>query len=309
MKRGRTFLTGNRWSWLLVTVLGMLFLPQKVLAEPSVFLPYVVHQPLRPTVLSGPTEVGIPYVTKEGETLFDIARTFHRPLDQIVCALPAHVDSRAPLEPGSRLLIPPERSVCHVMSEGQTLAAVARAYGVTIGDIIALPQNELRTPPYFAPPGTRVLIPLPPGVEATPWIFGDGHFIWPVRGIISQPWSLQHQALDIAATQGDLVVAADTGRVRWAGWDTTGYGWLVIVDHGNGYRTYYAHLQTIWVSTGERVVKGEPIGAVGSTGHSTGPHLHFEIRDYGVRVNPISLLPPEPGPSEGPLDDAARAGQ
>lgn len=272
----------------------------------TTFVPFITNR--RP-----PTSLQVPpmsaYTTRPGDTLLSLAGRFHRSLDQMVCALPAHFDPGRPLQPGMRLLIPPKRSMCHVIAEGQTLAAVARAYGVTVGDIIALPQNELRIPPYFAPPGTRVLVPLPPKVEVVPWAYGDGHFRWPVRGTITQPWSPRHRGLDIATDEGTSVVAADTGRVRWAGWDTTGYGWLIILDHGNGYRTYYAHLRSIWVSKGERVIRGEPIGIVGSTGHSTGPHLHFEIRDYGVSVNPLTLLPRRPALSASPSSGAAREGQ
>ncbi len=272
---------------LVVLFLALLGPPSRAGGEVT-FLPMLMHARPRPSLnIPSPT----PYIAREGDTLFTLAHRFHRPLHQMTCALPASRDAGAPLTPGLVLYIPPERSVCHVVGEGQTLAMLARAYGVTVADIVAMPQNELRAPPYRVAPGQRLLIPVPPDVEARPWVFGDGHFRWPVEGVVSQFWSRAHPALDIAADEGTLVVAADTGVVAWAGWDTTGYGWLVVVDHGNGYRTYYAHLKSVWVSRGERVIKGQPIGRVGSTGHSTGPHLHFEIRDYGVRADPLRLLP------------------
>ncbi len=237
----------------------------------------------------------MPYTVRTGDTLFTLAREFHLPLHLLTCAVPAPRRAAAPLVPGEILHIPPRSAICHVVEEGQTLAVLARAYGVTLDDIVAMPQNRWLSPPYEVFPGQRVLVPLPPGTQVQPWRFGSGHFVWPVVGLISQGYSSRHRAVDIATEQGTPVAAADTGVVAWAGWNTQGYGWLVIVDHGNGYRTYYAHLDAIWVARGERVVQGQPLGVVGSTGHSTGPHLHFEIRDYGQPVNPIRLLPPGQG--------------
>ncbi|NPA91567.1 MAG: peptidoglycan DD-metalloendopeptidase family protein, partial [Chloroflexi bacterium] len=246
------------------------------------------HQRPRPTLHPFPESV--PYVVQEGDTLFTLARRFHRSLDLMACALPPDRPATDALIPGETLLIPPKQSVCHVVAEGQTLQRLARAYGVSLTDIIAMPQNRLENPPYDLQPGQRVLIPLPDGSTIVPWDFGDGQFIWPVRGIISQAYSPHHKALDIATEKGSPVAAADTGVVAWAGWNTQGYGWLVILDHRNGYRTYYAHLDAVWVAVEDRVIKGQPIGVVGSTGHSTGPHLHFEVRDYGLQVDPLPLL-------------------
>ncbi len=258
------------------------------------FLPLVYH---RPPARRFPGALSQPYIVQPGDTLFRLAVRFQRPLHQMLCALPWNQDAGEPLRAGERVWIPPRASVCHVASEGQTLSVLARAYGSAVGDIIAQPQNGLSRPPYTVMPGRRVLIPT--ARPMAPWPYGDGHFRWPLRGPITQEWRDDHPALDIAAAADTPVVAADTGRVAWAGWDFTGYGWLVILDHGNGYRTYYAHLHTIWVARDEVVLKGQPLGTVGSTGRSTGPHLHFEIRDYGRRVNPMTLLPAAPE-SNGP---------
>ena len=86
------------------------------------------------------------------------------------------------------------------------------------------------------------------------------------------------------------MVASDSGYVIYAGWDRTGYGNLVVIDHGNGFRTYYAHLSRIFVRQSESIGQGQRIGSVGSTGNSTGPHLHFEIRQNGILRNPIGYL-------------------
>ncbi len=98
-------------------------------------------------------------------------------------------------------------------------------------------------------------------------------------------------ALDIANRLGTPVVASDGGRVVFAGWDNTGYGYSVVIDHGNGYRTRYAHFSYYYVNYGDYVNQGAVIGKVGSTGRSTGPHLHFEVLKNGWRVNPWNYLP------------------
>jgi len=99
-----------------------------------------------------------------------------------------------------------------------------------------------------------------------------------------------HTGLDFPANKGTTVGAAGRGTVAFAGWNTGGYGNLVVVIHRLGYESWYAHLSTIAVSPGQYVVGGTPIGAVGSTGHSTGPHLHFEVRHFGTPIDPTPRL-------------------
>jgi murein DD-endopeptidase MepM/ murein hydrolase activator NlpD len=122
------------------------------------------------------------------------------------------------------------------------------------------------------------------------WPYGSGLFAWPLYGWLSQHYHGTHRAIDVAAPGGTLVTAADRGRVLRAGWSNSGYGNLVIIDHNIDYVTVYAHLSEVLVKEGEIVGQGDTIGRVGSTGNSTGPHLHFEIRDFGRRVDPIDLL-------------------
>ena len=109
-------------------------------------------------------------------------------------------------------------------------------------------------------------------------------------GWLSQPYRDDHRAVDIAAVAGTFVTAADRGVVVRAGWNDQGYGLFVVIDHNIDYVTLYSHLSEVFVSEGEVVAQGQVIGTVGSTGNSTGPHLHFEIRDFGRRTNPIGLL-------------------
>ncbi|HBQ84928.1 MAG TPA: hypothetical protein DER33_03890 [Syntrophomonas sp.] len=118
---------------------------------------------------------------------------------------------------------------------------------------------------------------------------GSGNLDWPVHGSISQYFSGGHTGLDIATRTGTAIRAADSGRVTFAGY-SGGYGNFIIISHGNGLVTRYAHCSSIAVSSGTNVSKGQVIGAVGTTGHSTGPHLHFEVLSGGSFRNPLSYL-------------------
>ena len=126
----------------------------------------------------------------------------------------------------------------------------------------------------------------------------SGAFGWPVpytRNITSYygpRWGSYHYGIDIAASgvNGQAIVASSSGTVTWAGWDNSGYGYYVVIDHGNGYSTLYGHCSAVYVSKGQSVSKGQTIAAVGSTGWSTGPHLHFEIRNGGTKLNPMNYL-------------------
>jgi len=118
-------------------------------------------------------------------------------------------------------------------------------------------------------------------------------FIWPVDGVVvsgfGMRWGRMHEGIDIAASSGTPVRAAAAGTVIHAGW-LGGYGNLVVVDHGNGLATAYAHASVILVGVGQQVSQGETVSLVGSTGNSSGPHLHFEVRVSGVAVDPLLYL-------------------
>jgi murein DD-endopeptidase MepM/ murein hydrolase activator NlpD len=134
---------------------------------------------------------------------------------------------------------------------------------------------------------------------AGPLANSNGYFTWPVTGVITSPFGWRenpfgggpefHQGLDIAAPSGTPVKAAAGGTVIMAQW-YGGYGNYILIDNGNGFSTGYAHLSAMYVSKGQYVTRGQPIGAVGSTGYSTGPHLHFEVRIDGKPVDPAPRL-------------------
>ena len=120
------------------------------------------------------------------------------------------------------------------------------------------------------------------------------NFIKPTTGAISSRygsrWGRTHKGLDIAASTGTPIKAAASGTVTAAGWNNGGYGNLIVISHGNGVQTYYGHCSSISVKEGQKVSAGDVIGKVGSTGRSTGPHLHFEIRVNGTAYNPLNYV-------------------
>ena len=135
------------------------------------------------------------------------------------------------------------------------------------------------------------------GTAERPKTASNGYYIWPTSGTVTSKygyryifgsWSF-HSGIDIANSKGTNIVAADGGKVTYAGW-MSGYGYLVIITHDSGAQTYYGHCSSILVSVGERVYQGQHIAEMGSTGRSTGVHLHFEIRINGSTVDPLKYL-------------------
>jgi murein DD-endopeptidase MepM/ murein hydrolase activator NlpD len=120
---------------------------------------------------------------------------------------------------------------------------------------------------------------------------GDGTFRNPLRGYVVG-WTFQewHRGIDLMTWEGSPVYASDPGIVIFAGWNTWGYGNLIVVSHGNGWTTYYAHLSYLNVGCGQYVKGGQLIGEVGTTGRSSGPHLHYEIRQNNEPLNPENFI-------------------
>ncbi|NPB07714.1 MAG: M23 family metallopeptidase [Aquificae bacterium] len=122
--------------------------------------------------------------------------------------------------------------------------------------------------------------------------------IWPVVGLVTSDYGWRrmgrylefHAGIDIAVDIGTPVVATAPGKVIYAGY-TRGYGYVVVIYHGYGYTTVYAHMSAIEVEKGDQVARGKVIGYVGNTGRTTGPHLHYEVLKYGIRQNPLIYLP------------------
>lgn len=156
-------------------------------------------------------------------------------------------------------------------------------------DPTPLPTPVAPPPPPPDPTPRPQPPPAPPAPP--PVVAGSGQLAWPVPGgSISQYYHAGHLALDIAASSGSTVVAADSGVVTSAGWRSNGGGLVIVIDHGNGIVTAYNHLGSLWVSPGQAVTRGQRIAGVGCTGVCTGPHVHFEVIVGGTIVNPLRYL-------------------
>ncbi len=243
------------------------------------------------------------YVVQNGDTIFGIAAKFGLRPDTILWANSTAADNPDWLQLGQELIILPVDGVYHQINEGDTIDSIAATYKVEPGAIIDYPLNELEPDELrlevgrwlVVPGGSKPFIPRtvtaysgPVPADAT---IGSGVFGWPTSGTITQGYWHGHFAIDVAAWTGAPIVAADSGYVVAVGGDDTGYGNIVVIDHGNGFQTLYAHLEIYYVEVGDNVAKGQQIGEMGCTGNCTGPHLHFEIRQGTVQRNPIGFLP------------------
>jgi murein DD-endopeptidase MepM/ murein hydrolase activator NlpD len=246
------------------------------------------------------------YTVVRNDTPYQIAIDFGIKEETLLGCNPRLSEESSLMQVGDVLIICPEDGVLHDVSPQDTLEGIANQYSVSLDAIIAYPYNNLEFP-YRLHPGTQVFVPgavrevfvwTPPALPASTGSgssgggfpnIATGTFIWPVSSRnISQYYSYFHQGLDVALPEGSAVFASDSGTVSYAGWNNSGYGYLVVLNHGNGYTTYYAHLSAIYVYVGQQVTQGTVIAGTGNTGRSSGPHIHFEIRINDLeRVNPL----------------------
>lgn len=269
------------------------------------------------------------YTVQAGDTLFGIAALYGLTPESLLWAnFDALQDNPHLLKPGMELNIPPVNGIVYTAEAGDTVESIAEKYKSTVDAIYqdGYEWNQLK--PGQQPKVGAVIIVPGGSREFKSWaltqaenapvattsagvpvannsnagfckdvpagLVGTGTFVWPadqhwVSGNNYAPW---HPALDIAAHLGDPIYASDNGVVVYAGWNTWGYGNLVVIDHGNGWQTWYAHNSALYVTCGQNVFQGTTIAAAGSTGRSTGPHLHFETRFNGTLPNPFNVLPP-----------------
>ena len=261
----------------------------------------------------------IEYTVQEGDSVFGIAQKFNIAPETVLWSnYDVLRDNPHKLAIGQVLKIPPTDGIWYKWTSRDTLDTVAAKFSVTPEDILLYVGNDLDLSNPVIEPGTYVMIPggereyqqwlIPDiprgaaGVSTSPYFQcdtsanyfpGTGYFVWPtsVHTISGNNYWSGHLAIDIGAGIGSPVYAADSGVVVWAGWMENGYGNVVIIDHNNNYVTVYAHLSVVNVSCGQNIFQGSVLGSAGSTGNSTGPHLHFEIRYMGGFINPQTLLP------------------
>lgn len=227
------------------------------------------------------------HIVLAGETLSGIAAQHGVDVSTILSANPQASDI---IHPGDKLVILPERGILHVVEEGDTLWDLANQYGV---DISAIMKYNNKSDDMLAV-GERIVVP--GGRQRSVHTSSRAivaRFVWPTAGEFSSPygyrWGRIHAGIDIANDAGTAIRAARAGRIISAGWQS-GYGYTIVIDHGNGYSTLYGHLNDFVTSQGQYVQTGQMIGYMGSTGNSTGPHLHFEVRVNDRPVNPMNFL-------------------
>jgi len=253
----------------------------------------------------------ITYTVQRNDTPIGIAEQFGIEPETLLGGNAFLSEEASALQVGQELIILPLNGLMHEVRDGDTLEDLAIQYGVSEEDIIAYEPNRLEFP-FRLYPETAIFVPgavrdvwfwtapqipsRPSSSDSTgsgiaPQVQGTGTFVWPVgyRRITQHYW-YGHPAVDIGLPEGNTVVASDTGTVTWAGWNVYGYGNLIVVNHGNGYETYYGHLNGINVVPGQIVYQGSPIGISGNTGRSSGSHLHFEIRYLNSMLDPLGSL-------------------
>lgn len=262
----------------------------------------------------------VEYKVSAGDSLFGIAEQYEVEPETILWANTNILnDDPHLISIDVQLKIPPVDGILYEWKDGDKLDEIAAKYNANVEDVLLYPGNDLDMTNPVVEPGFYLMIP-DGWRPLQPWVvpvaagtdsgvtaqiagpgscspgggyFGTYSFVWPAPyyGQVSgnDYWS-GHQAIDAQCNQGDSIYASDSGVVIYSGPISGGYGNLVAIDHQNGYLTLYAHLHGFNVSCGQSVAQGQVIGFCGSTGNSTGAHLHFEVRQNGGFVNPWHVL-------------------
>src|SRR5574338_1698090 len=268
---------------------------------------------LKTSQTDGPGYHVTEYVVKRGDSPWSISQKFDLKPETILWGNPQLNAAAGSLKAGDRLSILPVDGVLHVAEEGDTLEDLQSLHGVPAQEILEYLGNEFdltRSPQLTA--GQQIIVPngtspivwseakIPgiaqgssgTGISGNVPNLGTGYFSWPVNGYsLTQEFWSGHPGIDLATDFRQPVFGSDSGTVVLSGWDDTGYGYFIIIDHGNGYKTTYGHNEANLVSVGQTVVQGQQIGESGSTGNSTGNHLDFRILYNGVFLNPLQYLP------------------
>jgi murein DD-endopeptidase MepM/ murein hydrolase activator NlpD len=245
------------------------------------------------------------YVVQPNDTVLGIAQQFGLSGNSLLWANDDLADNPDFLHVGQQLNILPVDGAYHTVAAKETIETIAAKYKVDPSAITGYGGNDLKAPftlsagqKLIIPGGTKPYVPRPvlafeAGSVSAPAGAkkGTGGLAWPMSGSISQGYWAGHQAIDIASRTGTPIAAADAGFVASIQVMNYGYGRMLIIDHGNGIQTLYAHMSAFYVELGQSVAKGQNIGACGTTGNATGPHLHFEVMKNGVRQNPLNYLP------------------
>lgn len=247
----------------------------------------------------------ISYVVEDGDTVTSIAKKFDISINTILWE--NNLSAYSIIRPGKELVILPTTGINHSVKSGDTIASLARTYQVEPESILEanniLNENDIRANQIvFIPEGLKPAPAPAPRITPTKPVvpkqtFADapqgGDYIWPTNSYrITQYFTYAHFGVDVGNKTGEPIYASADGVVELASqgkWNG-GYGNQIVIDHGNGFKTRYGHASYLLVETGEEVTQGQVIAAIGSTGRSTGPHLHFEVMYNGRRENPFNYL-------------------
>jgi murein DD-endopeptidase MepM/ murein hydrolase activator NlpD len=267
----------------------------------------------------------ITYTVQTGESLFSIADQFSLKPETVLWGnFETLQDNPHLLKPEQVLNILPINGTYYQWNENDNLNHVAAFFNVDPETIIEYPGNNidltaLQEGQPAIEPGSWLIIPDgkralkdwgPPAISrtnpASARFYGAGHcgsvyegaigngtFIWPTTDRTISGYTYNgsvHPAVDIGGSIGNAIFATDGGVVVYSGWSDYGYGYLIVIDHGNGWQSAYAHLSSVGVGCGQSVFQGNVIGGLGSTGNSSGPHLHFELVINGAKVNPLDFI-------------------
>lgn len=279
--------------------------PQDAAASPALPLAgqgYLLKAPQLQTIIpKRPRKDLIAYSVAEGDNLSTIAARFDIDVDTLIWANDKLEEDPDYLVVGQKLVVPPVSGVLHTVKVTDTLEIIAKQFKGDVRTMLELEYNNLSAA-SMPVSGTKIMVPGGEKPYQPRLVYidgravmvnaprGGGRFVWPAQGWITQYWNVEHRALDVGAPLGTPVYASDSGVVISSGW-MGDYGYAVIIDHGNGFQTLYSHLSTYYPQPGQNIRRGQAIGKMGSTGKSTGPHLHFEIRYLGGNVNPMRYLP------------------
>ena len=266
----------------------------------------------------------ITYTVQTGDTLFSIADIYSLEPETVLWGnFEVLEDNPHLLKPDQVLNVLPVNGIYYQWKENDTLSGVAAEFQTDASEIVNYTGNffdltQIDNDGKSIEPGTWIIVPGgkraikdwgPPTISrsnpASAAYYGDGHcgtitsgaygigtFLWPTteRFISGYHYTSVHQAIDIGGAEGNPIYAVDSGVVVYSGWSDYGYGYLIVLDHGNGWQSAYAHLSAVAVTCGQSVYQGGYIGALGTTGNSSGPHLHFELSINGAKVNPMNYL-------------------
>ncbi len=238
-----------------------------------------------------------------GDTVSTIARKFNISINTILWA--NNLSAFSLIRPGDKLMILPYSGIMYTVKSGDTVSKIAKTYKIEENKILSCNDlaSGLKAGQKIILPGaskiTTVATPKTSytGISAitnlakAPGASDSGDkMLWPTVGHrITQYYSWRHTGVDIGNKTGTPLYAADAGTVEFAGWNT-GYGYNIVINHGGGIKTRYAHASKLFVKAGDQVDRGENIAAMGSTGWSTGPHIHFEVIIGGKKYNPLNYI-------------------